>query len=237
MNTRTNAKSDYYYSTQDYTGGSNSIIDLYRQVLAWTVLTIVVCGLSAMLIGPMVPRSMTPMISMIVLGALLVTAFARKLAEKFAKPLAILVPAALGVTVYGAVEHYISSGMGSVVVNALMGTAVIFGTMAVFGWTSKKDMLSWGRTMFFILLGVIAVSLFNFFVLHSTGLSLVISAAAIVIFSIYVMIDLQAVKRAAYGNRPEVYALNIFLDLFNLFVSLLNILGLLVEIEETLTIE
>lgn len=117
--------------------------------------------------------------------------------------------------------------MGSIVIEAAVGTAIVFGSMAIWGWTTKKDLSGWYKPMFFILLGIIAVSLLNVFVFQLGGLQLLIAIGALVIFSIYSVMDIQRLKNAEkYGTtaHPAMYALNIFLDIWNIFVALLRIL-------------
>lgn len=228
MNTnQMNRNSSYQFNSPMSGYSDNQLRDsdgeFYNRVLGWTLLSLASCIAGSMLLGPLVPSGMATTLSFVVLGVLLVTAFVKGLYERIAKPMAIIIPAVLGVTVYGLVSSLISAGMAGIVINALLGTFVIFAVMAFVGWTTKKNMQPLGRTLFFLLLGVIVVSLLNMFVFHMSGLALIISIVSVVIFSIYIIVDLQAVKRRAYGDNPAIYALNIFLDIFNIFVNLLQI--------------
>ena len=62
---------------------------------------------------------------------------------------------------------------------------------------------------------------------HSTGFQILISAAACVIFSLFLLYDIQRVTAMAnfQGNAIRM-ALRIYLDIFNLFLNLLSILML-----------
>ena len=57
----------------------------------------------------------------------------------------------------------VAAGAGGTIVMALLGTAIVFGSMAVWGWTTTKDVSGWGKPLFFMLLGVIAISLLYIF--------------------------------------------------------------------------
>ena len=217
-----------YQMSQGYTDTEvDNNQKFYRSVLTWTAATLVICGLSALFIGPLVPPAMVLPISIAVLVGLMVASFVRNLLYKFADLFAIVVPAALGPVIYAVVAQYTSAGMGSVVINALLGTAMIFCIMAAIGWTSKKNFMSMGKYLFAIVLGLIAFSLLNIFLLKSAMISFVISIGVLIIFSHYIMYDLQAVKTRAFGDKASIYALNIFLDIYNIFISLLQILGFL----------
>ena len=79
------------------------------------------------------------------------------------------------------------------------------------------------------MVGLIAISLLNAFLFKLPLLAVVISAVVIVIMALYTFISIQQLKnRDPYDQIPAPhYALNLFLNIYNIFISLLNILGFL----------
>ena len=121
----------------------------------------------------------------------------------------------------GVVLHGYTNG-ASIVMTAFGGTAGVFFGMATLATVVKRDLS--GLTRFLMIGAVIAIvaSLINIFV-QSTAAMLAISTAVMVIFSIFVMVD---IKRVIDGGETNyvMATLSIYLDLYNVFQSLLVIL-------------
>lgn len=114
------------------------------------------------------------------------------------------------------------------IVEAFMGAAVLFLSMTLYGYTTKKSLDSWGSLLFIGLIAIIIASLINLFI--GSGLAaMAISAVAIVIFLGFTAYDTQKIKeQLASSDSPaiEIYgALSLYLDFINLFVNLLQIFG------------
>jgi len=107
-------------------------------------------------------------------------------------------------------------------------TGVLFGVMAVYGFTTKRDLTSIGNLALMALIGVILVSVVNLF-LKSDTLSYVVSFVAIAIFIGLTAYDTQKIKRMAENGASEnmgiLGALTLYLDFINLFLNLLRLLG------------
>lgn len=204
-------------------GEANSF---YAQVMLWLAASFAVAAVGVFVIGPMVPPALILPLFGLVFIALIASSFARK-TKKLMGVFAIAVPTALGVVLYPALNAYISSGSGEVVGFAAMGTALVFGVMAYLGWTSKKSLTHFLPRMFAVLIALIVLSLLNVFFFQLPVLSLVISLVVVVLFSVYTFIDIQRLRDRAEGDGMPAsgYALNIFLNIYNIFVALLNIFG------------
>jgi FtsH-binding integral membrane protein len=110
-----------------------------------------------------------------------------------------------------------------------MGGAVLFGTMSMYGYFTKKDLTSVGSFMFVGLIAIVIASIVNIFI-GSTVLQMVISAVAIIIFLGLTAYDTQTIRqlvsRDTDTGREEVLgALSLYLDFINLFLSLLQLFG------------
>ena len=114
------------------------------------------------------------------------------------------------------------------IVQAFMGAAVLFLTMTLYGYTTQKSLDSWGSFLLVGLIAIIVVSLINLFI-GSSMLSMVVSAAAVLIFLGLTAYDTQKIKeQLATSNSPavEVYgAMSLYLDFINLFIHLLSLFG------------
>ena len=118
--------------------------------------------------------------------------------------------------------------MGSVV-TAFMGGAVLFGTMSMYGYFTKKDLTSVGSFMFVGLIAIVIASIVNIFI-GSTVLQMVISAVAIIIFLGLTAYDTQTIRQIVSqdsdtGREEVLGALSLYLDFINLFLSLLQLFG------------
>jgi uncharacterized protein len=118
--------------------------------------------------------------------------------------------------------------MGSVV-TAFMGGAVLFGTMSMYGYFTKKDLTSVGSFMFVGLIAIVIASIINIFV-GSTVFQMVISAIAIIIFLGLTAYDTQTIRQLVSqdsntGREEVMGALSLYLDFINLFLNLLQLFG------------
>jgi len=101
-------------------------------------------------------------------------------------------------------------------------TAVIFFAMATIATVSKRDFSFLGKFLFVGLILLVVASLANLF-FQVPAVQLTISAVGVLIFSLFLLYDVNNIVRGGETNYITA-TLSIFLDLFNLFVSLLNIL-------------
>jgi len=101
-------------------------------------------------------------------------------------------------------------------------TAAIFFAMAAIATVTKRDFSFLGKFLFVGLVILIVASLANLF-FQVPALSLTISAVAVLIFSLYLLHDVSNIVRGGETNYITA-TLNLFLDVYNIFISLLNIL-------------
>jgi len=101
-------------------------------------------------------------------------------------------------------------------------TAVVFLALASYATVSKRDFSFLGKFLFVGLILLIVASLANLF-FQVPALSLTISAVAVLIFSMYILFDVSNIVRGGETNYVMA-TLGLYLDIYNLFISLLNIL-------------
>ena len=130
-----------------------------------------------------------------------------------------------GLTLTPLLYSVLSLPAGAVIVaQALALTSVAFGGLSIFAMNTKRDFTTMGKMLFIALIVVICASLLNIF-MASPILQLVISSVAAILVSFYILYDTQNIIRGNY-ETPVEGAVALYLDFYNLFVSLLQILGL-----------
>ena len=112
-------------------------------------------------------------------------------------------------------------------------TAGTFAAMSVFGYVTKKDLTSMGKFLMMALIGLIIATVVNLF-MKSSGMSMIISYAGVLIFVGLTAWDTQKIKQMCLqapdaGESMQklalLGALSLYLDFINLFIYLLRILG------------
>ena len=115
-----------------------------------------------------------------------------------------------------------ANGAG-VIMTAFAGTGVIFLGMATLSTVIKRDLSSMGKFLFVGVIMLIVAGLANIFI-QSSALMITVSVLAIGIFSAFIIYDLKRVRDGLETNYLSA-TLSIYLDLYNVFQSLLSILG------------
>jgi len=107
---------------------------------------------------------------------------------------------------------------------AFGGTAAVFATMATLAGTIKRDLAPMGK---FLFIGVVMllVAMFANLFLQIPGLMIALSLIAIAIFSALMLYDINRIITGGETNYITA-TLAIYLDIYNVFVHLLALLGI-----------
>jgi FtsH-binding integral membrane protein len=110
-----------------------------------------------------------------------------------------------------------------------MGAAVLFGSMSLYGYFTKKSLEGWGSFLFVGLIAIVIASIINVFVGSTVG-AMVISAMAIIIFLGLTAYDTQRIREMVsidneQGALEVMGALSLYLNFINIFLSLLQLFG------------
>lgn len=114
------------------------------------------------------------------------------------------------------------SNGGSMIALAGGGTAAIFATMAGIASVSKRDFSNMGKFLTVGLVVVLIAMVANIF-LQMPVLHLVISAVVVLLFSGYILYDISNIVQGGETNYVTA-TLAVYLDIYNVFVSLLNLI-------------
>ena len=121
----------------------------------------------------------------------------------------------------------------SSVLGVFITTSVVFGVMAIAGYTTSQDLTKFGSILIMFLIGIIVASVVNFF-LHSSGLDMLISYIGVAVFVGLTAYDVQRLKNIGagltYGDASAskmalMGGLTLYLDFINLFLMLLRVFG------------
>lgn len=111
---------------------------------------------------------------------------------------------------------------GQLIAMAAGGTGAIFFTLAGIAATSKRDFSNMGKFLMVGLVVMLLAVIANAF-MQIPALSLAISAAMVLLFSGFILYDINNIVRG--GETSYVSAtLAVYLDIYNLFTSLLHLL-------------
>ena len=126
-------------------------------------------------------------------------------------------------------NHYTNAS----IVNVFITAALMFLSMAIYGSVTKTDLSSMGNILRMGLWGLIICGLVNMF-LHSSMLDTIMSACGVGIFTMLIAYDVQMLKKMSqqammHPQDVEKFAvmgaLNLYLNMINLFLYLLRLFG------------
>ncbi|MGN6640889.1 MAG: Bax inhibitor-1/YccA family protein [Mucilaginibacter sp.] len=119
------------------------------------------------------------------------------------------------------------------VLGVFLTTSLVFGVMAIAGYTTKTDLTKFGSLMLMGLIGIIIASVINMF-LHSESLDYIVSYIGVAVFVGLTAYDVQKLKRIGAGiqyvdasakKMALMGGLTLYLDFINLFIFLIRIFG------------
>lgn len=113
----------------------------------------------------------------------------------------------------------------SVVLEAFVLTAAVTVALTVYTFQSKRDFSSWGAALFSVLWILIITSFMQVFFFQSELVDRAMAVAGAVLFSLFIIFDTHMIMHKV---SPEEYihaAINLYLDIINLFLHILRILG------------
>jgi len=121
---------------------------------------------------------------------------------------------------------------GTSIARVFFITAGTFGSMSLYGYTTKRDLTAFGSFLTMGLWGIIIAMVVNIF-LQSSALQFAVSVIGVLIFTGLTAYDTQAIKEIyassdtedIAGKKAIMGALRLYLDFVNLFLMLLQLFG------------
>ncbi|MGC7559451.1 Bax inhibitor-1 family protein [Pasteurella sp. PK-2025] len=130
----------------------------------------------------------------------------------------------LGYTLGPILNVYVSQGASDIVVFALAGTAAVFFACSAYVLTTKKDMSFLSGTIFALFIVLLLGTVGSFF-FHSPMLYLAISGLFVIFSTMGILYETSNIIHGGETNYIRA-TVSIFVSLYNLFISLLNILSI-----------
>jgi modulator of FtsH protease len=129
----------------------------------------------------------------------------------------------MGLMLSRLIGHALGMSNGAQLISlAFGGTGVVFVGMAALAGTMKRDVSSLGKWLFMGVLVLLVASVANIW-LQMPALMLAVSAMAVLIFSAFILYDIKRIMDGGETNYVTA-TLAIYLDVYNVFSSLLQLL-------------
>jgi FtsH-binding integral membrane protein len=128
----------------------------------------------------------------------------------------------LGLAVAPLIADYASADP-SALWQAAGATAGFVAACGAYGYATRRDLSSWARTLFWALLGLIGFGIVTIFVSIPNG-NIIYAVAGLGIFGAFTIFDFNRLRRASADSAVAIAA-SIFLDIFNVFLLLLQLFG------------
>jgi len=121
---------------------------------------------------------------------------------------------------------------GASITQTFFVTAVAFGALSLYGYTTKRDLGPIGSFLIMGLIGIIVAMLVNLW-LQSSALQFAVSVIGVLVFAGLTAYDTQRIKEMYFegddvstmGKKAIMGALSLYLDFINLFLMLLRFMG------------
>jgi modulator of FtsH protease len=131
-----------------------------------------------------------------------------------------------GVLLGPMLNHYLEMSNGATLVGTAAGlTALATFACAAYAISSKRDFSRWAGALFSITLVVLVAMIASIFI-PIPGLHLALSVVTAVLFTCWLLYDVGSILNGTETSYITA-ALSVYLDVLNIFVSLLRIFGML----------
>jgi FtsH-binding integral membrane protein len=128
----------------------------------------------------------------------------------------------LGLAVAPVIADYANADP-SALWQAAGATAAFVAATGAYGYATRRDLSSWGRTLVWALLGLIVFGLVAIFVAIPAG-NVIYAVAGLVIFGAFTIFDFNRLRRSTPDAAVPIAA-GIFLDVLNVFLLVLDLFG------------
>ena len=209
--------------TRESALATNKVLRNTYALLSMTLLFSALMAAVSIAIGP------PPMTSLVcTFGAILILMFVLPRFEESGTGIALvfLATGMLGFGLGPLLSMYLALPNGpSVVATAMGGTGVIFLALSAYVLTTRRDFSFMGG---FLMVGIIVVfgaAILNIF-MAVPAMSIAISAAMVLLMSGFILFDTSRIINGGETNYIRA-TVSLFINIFNLFTSLLHLLGIM----------
>ena len=133
------------------------------------------------------------------------------------------------------ISYIFAAYTGMSIAQTFFITAIAFGGLSIYGYTTKRDLSGWGSFLIMGVIGLVVASIVNLFI-GSSAIMFAISVIGVLIFAGLTAYDTQNIKSTyiAMATRGETTwlekaaimgALSLYLNFLNMFMLLLHLFG------------
>jgi modulator of FtsH protease len=194
---------------------------VFGQVMGLVAVTV---GFFAL--GAYLGRNITGGTSIVLFIVAFACAFGLNFAARRSEGLAIVLLFGMGLLLgmaLGAVLNYYAKSNPAILWQSGGATALFVGALGSYGYATKRDLSSWARTLFWLLIALIVFGIVLIFV-NIPGGQMIYAVLGLAIFGAYTIFDFNRLRRANM-NAAVPIAAGIFLDVVNIFLFFLTIFG------------
>lgn len=202
------------------TGVANKVIRNTYSLLSMTLIFSAVCAA----ISTSMQWGLHPLLNLVVMLGLLF-AIQWKRNSVIALPLTFAFTGFAGFTLGPILNHYLKMANGGEIIMTAVGlTGIIFAGLSAYAITTRKDFSFLRGFLLVGILGLIGISLVGMFV-DLSGFQLAMAAAAVIIFSGFILYDTSAMVHGGETNYI-LMTVSLYLNILNLFTALLQLVGM-----------
>lgn len=111
-----------------------------------------------------------------------------------------------------------------IIIKALLATTLMFAATAIFGWTTKANLQGLSGFLWIGLIGLLITGILGIFIPWNNQFEMIYAGIGVLIFGVYTMVDIQRLKMLPDDSAMDA-ALMLYLDIFNLFIFILRLMG------------
>ena len=235
INNQNGQQSNGFVVNEKERGLSSAFPVLMRKVYTWMTLALLITGVTAFGVAssPTLFMSLSTMMWGLIIAELALVFILSGAINRLSLGTATLMFIGYSVLNGAMLSSIFLLYKPMVIAKVFFITAGTFGAMAVYGYTTKKDLTSMGKILFMALIGLIIATVVNMF-LKSPGFDYILSYIGVAIFIGLTAWDSQKIKemlQTQYDMSEGAQklallgALTLYLDFINLFLYLLRIFG------------
>lgn len=235
INNQNGQQSNGFVVNEKERGLSSAFPVLMRKVYTWMTLALLITGVTAFGVAssPTLFMSLRTMMWGLIIAELALVFILSGAINRLSLGTATLIFIGYSVLNGAMLSSIVLLYKPMVIAKVFFITAGTFGAMAVYGYTTKKDLTSMGKILFMALIGLIIATVVNMF-LKSPGFDYILSYIGVAIFIGLTAWDSQKIKemlQTQYDMSEGAQklallgALTLYLDFINLFLYLLRIFG------------
>jgi modulator of FtsH protease len=131
---------------------------------------------------------------------------------------------ASGFTVVPLLASFALEFGSAIIMKALFAATFVFAATAIFGWVTQRSLSGLSGFLWVSLISMIIIAVLGIFIPWGNNFEMLYSGFGVLLFSAFTMYDMQKLKSYP-SDRYIDAALNLYLDMFNLFIYLLRLIG------------